>query len=88
MHDLNFFRKNLEDMQRRLATRGYKLDIEAFQDLDKRRRQCVTESEQLKAARNQATAEIGKLAKRAWIPARNKLQCAPPTNVTLRLRSK
>jgi seryl-tRNA synthetase len=63
MHDLNFFRSQLEEMRRRLATRGFTLDVEAFQDLDKRRRQCLTESEQLKAERNQATAEIGKLRK-------------------------
>jgi seryl-tRNA synthetase len=63
MHDLNFFRSHLEEMRQRLATRGFVLDVEAFQDLDKRRRQCVTESEQLKAERNQATAEIGKLRK-------------------------
>ena len=46
-----------------MATRNFTLDVDAFQDLDKRRRQCVTESEQLKAERNQATAEIGKLRK-------------------------
>ncbi len=63
MHDLNFFRSHLDEMRQRLATRGFVLDVEAFQDLDKRRRQCVTESEQLKAERNQATAEIGKLRK-------------------------
>ena len=63
MHDLNFFRSHLEEMRQRLATRGYTLDIAAFQDLDKRRRQCVTESEQLKAQRNQASTEIGKLRK-------------------------
>jgi seryl-tRNA synthetase len=63
MHDLNFFRAHLDEMRQRLATRGFTLDTDAFQDLDKRRRQCVTESEQLKAERNQATAEIGKLRK-------------------------
>ena len=36
---------------------------EAFESLDKQRRQCVTEAEQLKADRNAATAEIGKLRK-------------------------
>jgi len=63
MHDLNFFRSHLDEMRRRLATRGFTLDVEAFQDLDRRRRQCLTESEQLKAERNQATVEIGKLRK-------------------------
>ena len=63
MHDLSFFRSNLDEMRQRLATRNFTLDVEAFQDLDKRRRQCVTESENLKAERNKATAEIGKLRK-------------------------
>jgi seryl-tRNA synthetase len=61
MHDLNFFRSNLDLMRQRLATRGYDLDVPAFQALDQRRRQLVTETEQLKAERNTATAEIGKL---------------------------
>jgi seryl-tRNA synthetase len=63
MHDLSFFRNNLEAIRSRLESRGFALDVEAFQELDRRRRQCVTESEQLKAERNQATAEIGKLRK-------------------------
>jgi seryl-tRNA synthetase len=63
MHDLSFFRNNLEAIRSRLESRGFTLDTEAFQELDRRRRQCVTESEQLKAERNQATAEIGKLRK-------------------------
>jgi len=63
MHDLSFFRNNLEAIQSRLASRGFTLDSKAFQELDRRRRQCVTESEQLKAERNQTTAEIGKLRK-------------------------
>jgi seryl-tRNA synthetase len=63
MHDLNFFRNNLEQLRDRLATRGYSLDTQVFQDLDRRRRQCVTQTEHLKAERNQATMEIGKLRK-------------------------
>jgi seryl-tRNA synthetase len=63
MYDLQFFRNNLETIQERLAGRSYTLDVNAFRDLDARRRQCVTENERLKAERNQATAEIGKLRK-------------------------
>jgi len=63
MHDLNFFRNHLDSIRERLATRGYTLDVEAFQELDRQRRQCVTESEQLKAERNQASGEIAKLRK-------------------------
>jgi seryl-tRNA synthetase len=63
MYDLNFFRNHLVQIRERLALRGYELDIPAFQALDQRRRQFVTESEQIKAERNQQTAEIGKLRK-------------------------
>ena len=63
MYDLTFFRNNLETVRDRLAERGFTLDTEAFAVLDKRRRQLVTENEQLKAERNVATAEIGKLRK-------------------------
>lgn len=63
MHDLNFFRNHLDWFRDRLATRGFELDVAAFQDLDRRRRQYVTESETLNAQRNAATAEIGKLRK-------------------------
>ena len=46
-----------------MGLRGYTLDVNVFLDLDQRRRQCVTEAEQTKAERNQATVEIGKLRK-------------------------
>ncbi|MEZ5355976.1 MAG: serine--tRNA ligase [Bryobacteraceae bacterium] len=63
MHDLGFFRSNLEDAAARLALRGFTLDIAAFADLDSRRRAALTEVEQLKAQKNTASAEIGKLKK-------------------------
>jgi seryl-tRNA synthetase len=63
MYDLTFFRNNLEQIRDRLATRGFTLDAESFLDLDRRRRQFVTDSERLKAERNQATGEIAKLRK-------------------------
>ncbi|MBV8864512.1 MAG: serine--tRNA ligase, partial [Acidobacteriaceae bacterium] len=63
MHDLNFFRNNLEQIRERLASRGHYLDTQAFEELDTKRRQIVTESERLKADRNQATLRIGQLKK-------------------------
>jgi seryl-tRNA synthetase len=63
MHDLNFFRNNLDYVRDRLATRGYQLEIADFQELDAKRRRLVTESERLKAERNQATAKIAQLKK-------------------------
>ena len=63
MYDLSFFRNNLDQLRDRLAARNYTLDVEAFRELDRKRRQIVTESEGLKADRNQATMEIGQLRK-------------------------
>ena len=63
MYELNFFRQNIDLIQQRLATRGFQLDLSGFQDLDQRRRKILTESEQLKAERNQATARIGQRKK-------------------------
>jgi seryl-tRNA synthetase len=63
MHDLNFFRANLESIRERLATRNFELDLEAFRTLDSKRRAALTEAEALKAERNQASAEIPKLRK-------------------------
>jgi seryl-tRNA synthetase len=61
MHDLSFFRNNLESIAQRLATRGFQLDLAQFRELDAERRAAVTESEQLKAQRNAASNEINKL---------------------------
>ena len=63
MYDLSFFRNNLDQLRERLATRGFTLDAASFSELDSKRRQIVTESERLKADRNQATVEIGQLRK-------------------------
>ena len=63
MHDLSSFCSRLDWYRDRLAARGFELDVAAFQDLDRRRRQYVTENETLNAQRNAASAEIGKLRK-------------------------
>ena len=63
MHDLSFFRANLDSIAQRLATRGYQLDVEQFRALDTERRTALTEAEQLKAQKNAKSAEVGKLRK-------------------------
>jgi seryl-tRNA synthetase len=63
MHDLSFFRANLDSIAQRLATRGYQLDIEQFRALDAERRSALTEAEQLKAQVNAKSAEVAKLRK-------------------------
>jgi len=61
MHDLSFFRTNLDSIAQRLATRGYQLDVEQFRALDSERRAALTEAEQLKAQKNEKSAQIPKL---------------------------
>ncbi|MCL6545488.1 MAG: serine--tRNA ligase [Bryobacteraceae bacterium] len=61
MYDLTFFRTHLEEIAERLKTRGFELDLEAFRELDARRRAAITEAEQLKAQRNAESNEIAKL---------------------------
>ncbi len=63
MHDLAFFRANLDAIAERLATRGFTLVVDEFRELDAKRRAAITESEQLKAQRNAESVEIGKLRK-------------------------
>jgi seryl-tRNA synthetase len=63
MHDLTYFRSNLDAVAERLATRGFTLDVAAFRALDTERRAALTECESLKAQRNSESMEIGKLKK-------------------------
>jgi len=63
VHDLGYFRANLEQAAERLAARGFTLEVEKFRELDARRRAAITEAEQLRAARNRESAEIARLRK-------------------------
>ena len=63
MHDLSFFRANLDSIAQRLATRGYQLDLEQFRALDAERRTALTQTEQLRAQKNAKSAEVLKLRK-------------------------
>jgi seryl-tRNA synthetase len=63
MHDISFFRANLDSIAERLSTRGYQLDVEQFRALDTDRRAALTEAEQLKALVNAKSAEVAKLRK-------------------------
>src|SRR5580704_2848527 len=61
MHDLAFFRANLDAISHRLAARGFQLDVEKFRELDRQRRAALTESEQMQARANESSLAIGKL---------------------------
>lgn len=60
MLDLKFLRENLDEAERRLATRGGAVDLSAFRDLDRRRRELLGDSEALKAEKNRVSALVGK----------------------------
>ena len=63
MLDLADLRKNLKDIQARLATRGETDWLNDFQGIDGTRRAAITQIENLKAKRNLLSAEVAKAKK-------------------------
>ncbi len=63
MHDLSYFRENLNVFADMAKRRGTTLDLDAFRLLDKERREFITANEQRKALRNKASDEIARLKK-------------------------
>lgn len=63
MHDLAYFRRDLDAAAARLARRGFILEKERFEELDRKRRSVVTETEQLRAHRKKQSGEINKFRK-------------------------
>jgi seryl-tRNA synthetase len=61
MYELAWFRANFDRIAERLQTRGNPPNLDAYRELDQRRRSAIAEAEQLKATRNAETVEIGKL---------------------------
>ena len=63
MHDLSYFRENLDIFADMAKRRGTTLDLDGFRALDKERREFITANEQRKAQRNKASDEIARLKK-------------------------
>ncbi|CAG2142976.1 serine--tRNA ligase [Cupriavidus plantarum] len=61
MLDIQLFRKDIDAVAQRLATRGYTLDVAAFQALEAERKQLQTQTEDLQARRNSLSKQIGML---------------------------
>jgi seryl-tRNA synthetase len=63
MLDLSYVREHLPQVEQALRNRGMDPTelLGGFRDLDARRRQAITEAETLKARRNRASEEVGKL---------------------------
>ncbi len=61
MLDPQLLRNNTEEVARVLRPRGYLLDVERFQSLEKDRKQLQIKQQELQHSRNQNSKEIGKL---------------------------
>ncbi|NUT16035.1 MAG: serine--tRNA ligase, partial [Cupriavidus sp.] len=59
MLDIQLFRKDIDAVAQRLATRGFQLDVAAFQALEAERKQLQTQTEELQARRNSLSKQIG-----------------------------
>jgi seryl-tRNA synthetase len=59
MLDVQLLRNDLDQVAARLATRGFKLDKEAFAALEQERKQVQTRTQELQARRNAASKQIG-----------------------------
>lgn len=62
MLDLRFVTENLDDVRRRLATRGAASSLDRIQDLAKQRSEAITSVEAMRAERNEATSAMAKIA--------------------------
>ncbi len=67
MLDLKFLRDNLNEVERRLGSRGGAMDLGDFRALDEKRRALLSDAETLKAERNQVSALIGKTGDKSQV---------------------
>jgi len=60
MLDAKYIKDNLQEVADRLATRGYKLDINLFETQEAQRRELQEKTQELQSQRNTISKEIGK----------------------------
>ena len=63
MLDPRWLRDNLDEAARRLADRGYELEVTAFRELEARRKEQQTNMESLQAERKQVSKQVGEAKK-------------------------
>ncbi len=61
MHDINKIRSNPDAFKKMLELRGASADIDGLLALDEKRRELLTQAEELKQVRNRVSKEIGKM---------------------------
>lgn len=74
MLDIRTIRDNLEDVAARLKVKGFELDVEKFQQLDKARSAALTAAQQLQAEKKKASKQIGQLIGQGMTPDEAKAQ--------------
>jgi len=74
MLDIRTIRENLEDVAARLKIKGFDLDVEKFQQLDKARSAALTAAQLLQAEKKKASKQIGQLIGQGMTPDEAKAQ--------------
>ena len=64
MLDTGFVRDHRELVERKLKSRGLKIDLAAFFQIDEQRREAIREVEELKRQSNVVSKEIGEAVRR------------------------
>ena len=59
MLDVQLLRNDLDGVAKRLATRGFELDVHQFQELEQERKAVQMRTQELQAKRNQSSKQIG-----------------------------
>jgi seryl-tRNA synthetase len=63
MLDIKLLRDDLEQVRKRMTTRGMEIDWDEFLSLDRRRRDALSRLEKLKEQKNRLSGEIGRIKK-------------------------
>jgi seryl-tRNA synthetase len=59
MLDLHLLRSDIDAVAKRLADRGYTLNVSAFADIEQQRKAIQTETQELQARRNALSKQVG-----------------------------
>jgi seryl-tRNA synthetase len=74
MLDIRTIRENLDEVTARLKVKGFELDVEKFNQLDKARSSALTAAQQLQAEKKKASKQIGQLIGQGMTPEEAKAQ--------------
>lgn len=88
MLDIRTIRENLDDVAARLKIKGFDLDIEKFQQLDKARSAALTAAQLLQAEKKKASKQIGQLIGQGMTPDEAKAQVMGSLNDNIEAEEK